>query len=327
MTVRLEDIEKARQRLQPVVIQTPLLHSAYLDSSLSARVLLKPENLQHIGAFKFRGAYNRLSQLDEKQRQQGVVAFSSGNHAQGIAYAAKLLQMPATIVMPADAPANKIAGTKNLGATLRLYDRKTESREAIAGAISEESGAVLVPSFEDLDVIAGQGTCGLEIVEQYKARNQCPDILLAPCGGGGLMAGVSTALKACMPDTQIYGVEPELTNSHGRSWQAGKRMVVDQSEASFCDALLAPIPGEITWSINSQTVDGFLSVSDDDVAYAISYAFRFLKLVIEPGGAVGLAAVLRNKLPLQGKRVCIVLSGGNIDSNTFSKCLQAYPSP
>jgi len=327
MLVSPIDIEKAQQRLQPVVVRTPLFHSASLDKKLSAKILLKLENLQHIGAFKFRGAYNRLSQLNASQRQQGVVAFSSGNHAQGIAFAAKLLQMPATVVMPADAPLIKIKGTEKLGATVRLYDRKTESREAIADAISAETGAVLVPSFDDVDVIAGQGTCGLEIVQQYRELNQQPEILLAPCGGGGLMAGLSTAIKASLPDIRIFGVEPQLTDSHGRSWQAGERVKVDQSERSFCDALLAPIPGEITWAINRQNVDGFLKVTDDDVAYAISYAFRYLKLVIEPGGAVGLAAVLRNKLPVEGKRVCIVLSGGNVDSDTFSQCLQAYPSP
>ena len=327
MTVRLEDINQAADRLRDVVIETPIHISAVLNERLNAKVFIKPECLQHIGAFKFRGAYNRLCQMNDAERSKGAVAFSSGNHAQGIAYAAKLLGMNATIVMPSDAPTIKKEGTERLGASIRLYDRATESREEIAADIAASSGATLVPAFDDADVIAGQGTCGLEIMQQLAAKNCVPDVVLSPCGGGGLLAGLSTAVKGINSETMVYGVEPENYDDHSISKAAGERIKIEPRHTTSCDALMATLPGEITWSINSKTVDDFLVVSEGEVAHAISFAFRYLKLVVEPGGAVALAALLHNKLDISGGSAAIVLSGGNIDSEIFVSCLQNYPSP
>jgi threonine dehydratase len=327
MTINLEDIQLAAQRLDGVAIRTPILTSALLNERLNATVYIKPECLQHIGAFKFRGAYNRLSQLSPAEKARGVVAFSSGNHAQGVAYAAQLLELDATIVMPSDAPAIKREGTARLGATIRLYDRETESREEISADIARQTGAVLVPAFDDEDIIAGQGTCGLEIMQQLQALDCVPDCVLSPCGGGGLLAGISTAVKGCNAGTKVYGVEPQHYDDHYLSKQAGERVKIHPQLKTACDALMATTPGELTWSINSKLVDDFLRVSEDDVAHAISFAFRYLKLVVEPGGVVALAAILQNKLDITGKTVAIVLSGGNIDSQSFSKCLEEFPSP
>lgn len=327
MTVNIDDIKQAAARLDGVAIKTPLLASTYLNERLDASIFIKPESLQHIGAFKFRGAYNRLSQLTDEQRALGVVAFSSGNHAQGIAYAAKLLGMKATIVMPTDAPIIKRQGTEKLGATIRPYDRHSESREEIAADIANHTGATLVPAFEDVDIIAGQGTCALEIMQQLGAQNSVPDKVLSPCGGGGLLAGTSTVVKSLHAATEVYGVEQENFDDHFLSRQAGERVSIAGTSATRCDALMATIPGEITWSINSELVDNFLVVSEDEVAYAVSYAFRYLKLVVEPGGAVALAALLANKLEVAGNTIAIILSGGNIDRETFIECLNLYPSP
>ena len=327
MTVHLEDIKKAADRLRGIAIETPILTSAILNERLNAKVFIKPECLQHIGAFKFRGAYNRLCQMSKAERAKGAVAFSSGNHAQGMAYAAKLLGMNATIVMPSDAPSIKKEGTERLGASIRLYDRATESREDIAAEIAASSGATLVPAFDDIDVIAGQGTCGLEIMQQLAARRCVPDAVLSPCGGGGLLAGLSTAIKETNSATRIYGVEPENYDDHCISKAAGLRTKISPQHGTSCDALMATQPGEITWSINRKTVDDFLVVSEDEVAHAISFAFRYLKLVVEPGGAVALAALLHNKLDISGGSAALVLSGGNIDSETFASCLQDFPLP
>ncbi|MEX0964791.1 MAG: threonine/serine dehydratase [Pseudohongiellaceae bacterium] len=327
MTVHLEDIIKAADRLRDVAIETPILQSAVLNERLNAQVYIKPECLQHIGAFKFRGAYNRLCQLSVEERSRGAVAFSSGNHAQGIAYAAKLLGMSATIVMPSDAPTIKKQGTERLGASIRLYDRATQSREEIAAEIAVASGATLVPAFDDVDVIAGQGSCGLEIVQQLAAQDCVPDAVLCPCGGGGLLAGLSTAIKESNSAIKVYGVEPEHYDDHFLSKAAGHRVKINPSQATSCDALMATQPGEITWSINSKTVDDFLRVSEDEIAHAISFAFRYLKLIVEPGGAVALAALLHGKLNIDGGSAAIVLSGGNIDSESLAKCLQKHPSP
>ena len=292
MTVSLTDIEHALERLSGAALRTPLLRCAELSDRAGASVLIKPENLQHIGAFKFRGAYNRLAQLDQDEQRAGVVAFSSGNHAQGVAYAAKLLGIPATIVMPTDAPRIKLENTRRLGAEVRLYERQGESREQIASAIAAERGAVLVPSYDDPDIIAGQGTCGYELVEQAAALGMRPAALLVPCGGGGLLAGVSTAVRALLPETAIYGVEPENFDDHARSWKSGVRESVPGTHSTLCDSLMTPTPGALTWSINRTTVSNFLVVTEDEVRHAVSFAFRYLKLVVEPGGAVALAALL-----------------------------------
>ena len=323
--VTLEHIRAAAGRLEGAAVRTPLLNSPALDQWLDARVFVKAENLQRIGAFKFRGAYNRLAQLGGKQRKKGVVAYSSGNHAQGVAYAAHLLDMPATIVMPADAPRVKMEGTRNWGATVRTYDRHTESREAIAEDLANSSGATLVPAFDDPDIIAGQGTVGLELAGQLEEAARNADLLLVPCGGGGLLAGVSTAMRELSPETRIFGVEPENYDDHRRSLKAGRRVRIKGDSFTRCDALAATIPGEITWSVNKRNVNGFVTVSEDETGMAISVAARYLKTVLEPGGAVALAAILHEKLPVRGKTVAIVASGGNIDAELFAACLRDFP--
>lgn len=323
--VTFEQIRAASGRLRDVAVRTPLLHSPALDERLGARVFVKAENLQHIGAFKFRGACNRLAQLNGRQRKKGVVAYSSGNHAQGVAYAAHLLDIPATIVMPADAPQVKMEGTRSWGATVRTYDRYTESREEIAEELAISSGATLVPAFDDPDIIAGQGTVGLELARQLEEAGQKADLLLVPCGGGGLLAGVSTAMRELSPATEIFGVEPENYDDHRRSLKAGRRVRIKGDSFTRCDALAATIPGEITWSINKRNVNGFVTVSEAETGMAISFAARYLKLVLEPGGAVALAAILHEKLPVRGKTAAIVASGGNIDSALFASFLRDFP--
>ena len=327
MTVSIQEIRNAAARLDGVAIRTPLLRSAILDETLGAKIFIKPECLQHIGAFKFRGAYNRLVQLNQAERALGVVAFSSGNHAQGVAYAAKLLGMAATIVMPSDAPRIKQEGTKRLGATIRFYDRATESREEISAEIARSTGATLVPAFDDVDVIAGQGTCGLEIMQQLAELKIVPHKVLSPCGGGGLLAGISTAVKALSSSTAVYGVEPQYYDDHLKSKQAGKRINIHPQQATACDALMATMPGEITWAINQKTVDDYLVVSEAEISHAISFAFHYLKLVVEPGGCVALAALLSNKLSVSDNNVAIILSGGNIDGQSLTQCLDKYPAP
>ena len=327
MTVSLTDIEHALERLSGAALRTPMLRCAELSERTGASVLIKPESLQHIGAFKFRGAYNRLAQLDQDEQRAGVVAFSSGNHAQGVAYAAKLLGISATIVMPTDAPRIKLDNTRRLGAEVRLYERQSESREQIASAIAAECGAVLVPSYDDPDIIAGQGTCGYELVEQAAALGMRPVALLVPCGGGGLLAGVSTAVRALLPETAIYGVEPENFDDHARSWKSGTRESVSGTHSTLCDSLMTPTPGALTWSINQKTVSDFLIVTEEEVRHAVSFAFRYLKLVVEPGGAVALAALLSKKLNLEGQELALILSGGNIDPLVLENCLSQFPDP
>ena len=322
--VTFEHIRAASGRLRDVAARTPLLSSPALDARLDARIFVKAENLQRIGAFKFRGAYNRLAQLSGQQRKKGVVAYSSGNHAQGVAYAAHLLDISATIVMPADAPRVKMEGTRNWGATVRTYDRYTESREAIAEDLANSSGATLVPAFDDPDIIAGQGTVGLELAQQLEEAGSSADLLLVPCGGGGLLAGVSTAMRELSPGIEIFGVEPENYDDHRRSLKAGRRVRIEGDSFTRCDALAATIPGEITWPINQRNVNGFVAVSEAEVGMAISFAARHLKTVLEPGGAVALAAILHEKLPVRGKSVAIVASGGNIDSELFASCLKDF---
>lgn len=312
-----KDVKAASERIKPAAINTPLLHSDFLDEACGARVLVKPECLQRTGSFKIRGAYNRLCQLSLEQKKAGVVAFSSGNHAQGVAYAAKLLNIPATIVMPSDAPEIKIANTKSYKAEVVTYDRFTESREDIAAQIARERNAVVVPSYDDFDIISGQGTVGLEIVEQVSQLGLKLDCLLVCCGGGGLIAGSSLAVRELSPDTDIYAVEPDDFDDHKRSLEVAKRLQNRADARSICDALLAPTPGKLTFEINCKNLSGAVSVSDEEVKSAMFFASSRLKLVLEPGGAVALAAVLSKKLDLQGKTVAIVLSGGNVDMTDY----------
>lgn len=321
MTVTFADIEAAARAIEGLAVVTPLVESPHLNDTLKARVLLKPETLQRGGAFKFRGAMNKISKLSDEERRRGVVACSSGNHAQGVALAARMVGAPAVIVMPADAPAMKVANTRDYGAEVIFYDRYTEDRDAITRAISEERGMTIVWPFDDYDIAAGQGTAALELEAQARALGVHLDIAVTPVGGGGLAAGVSTAIKHLSPATEVYGVEPEAFNDTARSIASGERVFVDQTARSICDALLAPAPGLKTLPINAANLSGVLTVTDAEVAEAMRFAFTWLKLVVEPGGCVALAALLAGKLPVERKTVGVILSGGNVDADLFAKVL------
>ena len=317
----LAEIEAAARRLAGKAVITPLLESPALNARLGGRVLLKPETLQRTGSFKFRGAYNKLSQLNEIQRSAGVVAYSSGNHAQGVAAAAQLLGVPATIVMPSDAPRIKVANTKGYGAEVMLYERGTEDRKAIAETIAAERGATIVPPYDDPEIIAGQGTCGLEICQQAEALGADLDAILVCCGGGGLTAGIGTAARALSPETEVYTVEPAGWDDTARSLAEGQRLANEAPPTSFCDALLAMEPGILTFDVNRRVAAGGFVVNDEEVAEAIRYAFQALKLVVEPGGAVTLAALLTGRYEARDRCVAITLSGGNIDPDLMARLL------
>jgi threonine dehydratase len=317
-----DDVRAAAARLLGHAQRTPLLAGTPLDELTGGRILLKLETLQHMGSFKFRGAYNRLAQLDAAQRTAGVVAFSSGNHAQGVAYAARLLGVPASIVMPADAPRVKMQNTLALGAEVVTYDRLRESREKIAAQLAAERGAVLVPSFDDPDIIAGQGTVGLEIAEQAAELGARLDDVIVCTSGGGLVAGTALAIRALSPSTRVWTAEPEGHDDHRRSLAAGRRESNPPGTRSICDALLAPEPGVLTFEINRRLLAGGLAVSDAEVRAAIAFAARTLKLVVEPGGAVALASVLAGKIESGGRTIAVVLSGGNIDDDLLREVLE-----
>src|SRR5258708_16972850 len=280
------DSEAAARVLAPFAVRTPLLSSPALDERVGARVFLKPEMLQRTGSFKFRGAFNRLSAIPPGDRGGGVVAFSSGNHAQGVAAAAQILGMQATIVMPADAPLSKRERTKAYGSEVVLYDRDREDREAIAREIAGKRGATVVPPYDDPLVIAGQGTVGREIAEDMAALGIAPDIVAAPASGGGLIAGVATAIKARYPHAMLLCVEPEGYDDHATSLRAGSRQSHHAQGRTICDALMASMPGLLTFAINQRLLAQGVTASDAEAGAAVAFAFHELKLVVEPGGAV-----------------------------------------
>lgn len=316
-----DDVRAAAARIKSAAYVTPLLRCPALDQLTDAAVLLKAESLQRTGSFKIRGAFNRLSQLDDRERQAGVVAWSSGNHAQGVAAAAKQLNISATIVMPADAPVIKSNNVRALGAEIIAYDRANEDREIIARRIAEKRGAIIVPSYDDPHIIAGQGTVGLEIMDQAQAMGLEVDDIVVPVSGGGLIAGIGLAARAANPAVKLYGAEPSGFDDHCRSLASGQRERNRSSANALCDALLAPAPGALTWAINAEGMAGCYAVDDDQIADAVAFAFRSLKLVLEPSGSAALAAVLGNAHVMAGRTVAVVLSGGNVDTETFSACL------
>jgi len=304
-----DDVKAAAKRLKGHAIQTELLNSPVIDAMCGMDVWFKPECSQKVGAFKYRGAFNRLSAMSAEERKRGVVAYSSGNHAQGVSRAAKELGMSAIIVMPEDAPAIKVKGVKNDGAQIVFYDRLTENREEIAADISARDGRIIVPSYDDPYIIAGQGTTGLEIAQSGHEF----DALVTCIGGGGLCAGISLAMHALSPKTKIYAAEPEHYNDHQLSFEAGKRVAFGEAAPTLCDALMTPIPGELTWQINSKSLSGVFAVTDRDCLMAMAVAKRELGVQLEPGGAVAMASVLTGKLPKQYAKIAVVLSGGNVD--------------
>ena len=323
--IGISDIERAAERLDGVSVHTPLLQNFELDQAAGGTVLLKPECLQVAGAFKIRGAYNRLSQLSTEEAGNGVVAWSSGNHAQGVAAAGGMLGIHTAIVMPEDAPKTKLDNTRRLGGEVITFDRYNGDREAIARQLAAERSAALVPSYDHEHIIAGQGTVGLEIADDAIGIGLLPDQVLIPCGGGGLSSGSALALKSRLPNVDVFAVEPADFDDTARSMQTGNRERIDDSARSICDALQSPMPGEMTFEINQRLLAGVLTVSDEEVRSAIRFAFKNLKLVVEPGGAVALAAVLSGKLQTAGKTTVIVLSGGNIDIELFAE-IQTEPS-
>jgi len=319
----LDDVRAAAARLYGHAVRTPLVHAATLSERCGRPVYIKPECLQRTGSFKFRGAYNRISQLTRAEAAGGVVAMSSGNHAQGVAAAAALAGLAATIVMPGDAPAIKRANTRALGARIVEYQRGREDREEIARAIVAREGGVLVPPYDDPDIIAGQGTIGLEIAEDAARLGVVVETVVIPAGGGGLAAGTSLAIKALTPATRVFVAEPEGFDDHARSLASGIRSTNERQAGSMCDALLVPSPGELTFAINRTTLSGGLVVSEEEVADGVRAAFRDLKLVAEPGGAVALAALLAGKVPEAAGAVVVVLSGGNVDAELFCRLIGA----
>ncbi len=317
-----DDVAAAARRIAGHAVETPVLRHPALDAAAGATVLVKAECLQVTGSFKIRGATNRLVQIAAGAAPGGVVAFSSGNHAQGVARAARRLGLAAEIVMPADVPAVKREGVRADGAVIRPYDRETDSREAIAEALAAARGAILVPSYDDPDIVAGQGTVGLEFARQAEALGGPLDALICCAGGGGLISGIALALEAVSPRTRIWTAEPDGHDDWARSLAAGLPLSNAPGTRSICDAILTPAPGRIPWAVAKDRLAGGLSVSDADVRAAMRFAFRHLKLVVEPGGAVALAAALRGVGPdLTGRRVGLVLSGGNVDPATYAAIL------
>lgn len=317
----LASVQDAAQQISAVVVKTPLLESPALNAKLGGRLLIKAECLQRTGSFKFRGAYNTISRLSEEERQKGVFAYSSGNHAQGIAHAAQILGVAATILMPADSPKMKIENTRGYGAEVITYDRYSDSREEIGTRICDESGKILIKPYDNYYVISGQGTVGLEIVRQLAQRDISADYVLAPCGGGGLMSGLSMAIKDASPRTDLYSVEPEGFEDTMRSLALGRRVSNMPGAESFCDAIVTPTPGEITFPLLKANLKAGLAVSDAEVAHGIRTAFSAFKLVVEPGGAVAIAAILAGKLDMTDKVAVAVASGGNIDAPLYADIL------
>ena len=313
MVPTFEDVKAAAARIAPHAVRTPLVEAPALNAATGGRIFLKLENLQRTGSFKFRGACNRLAMIPQSAREKGVVAFSSGNHAQGVAAAAQLFGMPAVIVMPADAPRPKIEGTRRYGATIVTYDRVREDREAIAAKICAERQAVLVKPFDDAGIIAGQGTAGLEIAEDAARFGVTLDEVLAPCSGGGLVSGVALGLKGSGVTARVHSVEPDNFDGMKRSLEAGVRVKAPGGALSIADALMAPTPGEIVFELAKGLLAPGLAVSDAELEDAMAFAARELKLLVEPGGAAALAALLAGKISARGRVIALVLSGGNAD--------------
>ena len=318
-----KDVIAAAKCLDGVATRTPLLCSVELDRVTKGRIFVKPECLQLTGSFKLRGAFTRLSALSEAEKQKGVVAFSSGNHGQAVAYAAKRLAISAVIVMPEDAPKIKMDKTRSHGPEIVLYDPKKENREEKAAAIARETGRVVVPSYDDPYIIAGQGTAALEAFVDASAIEIAFHHYLVGAGGGGLLAGHSLVFRAHSRSTKLYSVEPEGFDDHARSFKAGKPVPHGPNpKPTICDALLPPQPGDLTFAINKAFVAGGLSVTDDEVRTAMRFAFENLKLVTEPGGVVALAALLAGKIDAKGRNVGLIITGGNVDASLFADVLK-----
>ncbi len=320
MAVTYGDVVNAARRIDGVAHRTPAVTSRTLDERTGAKCFVKCENLQRMGAFKFRGAYNRLVQLSEEERKRGVVAYSSGNHAQGVALAAQLLEIPATIVMPRDAPESKLAATRGYGAEVVLYERSEENRAVIAQQICDERGATIVPPYDDERIVAGAGTVALELLEDAGHL----DVIVTPVGGGGLFSGTCLAAHGKDESIECWGVEPEAGNDVKQSLERGERVLIDVPK-TIADGLQTQSPGEVTFAVIQQHARGVVTVSDEELVDAMRFTFERIKLVIEPSGAAALAAVLQQKIDVTGRRVGIVISGGNVDAARYATLLGAQP--
>jgi len=310
------DVRAAAERLYGVAHRTPVVTSRTLDERTGATAFLKCENLQRMGAFKFRGAYNRIVQLDAPARRAGVVAFSSGNHAQGVALSARLLGTPATIVMPSDAPAAKVAATRGYGAEIVTYERATMNRAEIAASIARERGATIVPPYDHPHIVAGQGTAALELIDATGPL----DVLLVPLGGGGLLAGCALAAAECAPRCAVYGVEPAAGDDWVQSWERGEIVTIALPQ-TIADGQQTQAPGTLTWPIVRALCAGVVTVTDDEIRAAMKFAFERLKLVVEPSGACALAALLHGRVGVRGQRVGVMISGGNVDPRMFADAI------
>jgi threonine dehydratase len=314
-------VRAAAARIKGAAVVTPLLENEWLNERAGGRVLMKAETLQHGGSFKFRGAMNRLSRLTPEERQRGVLAWSSGNHAQGVARAARLFNAPATIVMPRDAPQLKVSQVRAYGGEIIFFDRYTEDREEIGRRIAAERGLALAPSYDHVDIIEGQGTLALEAAEQARAVGAEFDAFIICCGGGGMTSGCATILEEISPKTEIHIAEPEGFDETWASIRAGRKMTADIAQKTLCDALATPSPGDITFPIMQRLVKGGFTISDGEVSETIVWAFKYLKLVLEPGGAAALAAVHHRKFDAKGRTIGLTLSGGNIDPSLYATIL------
>jgi threo-3-hydroxy-L-aspartate ammonia-lyase len=320
--IGLEDVEAAARRLEGVAHRTPILRSRTLDARTGAVVFLKAESFQRGGAFKFRGAYNRITSLAPEQREGGVVAYSSGNHAQAVALAARLVGTRATILMPSDAPSTKVDATRGYGAEIVRYDRYRDDRAHLAGELAQERGLALIPPYDDPFVMAGQGTAALELMQDVSAL----DLLVTPVGGGGLIAGCGTVAKALRPEIRLVGVEPESGDDTKRSLERGERVRLPAVPSTIADGLQLDAPGELTFEINRKVVDEIALVSDSDIVDAMRFLFERLKVVVEPSGAVPVAALLTGKLEALGARVGVIVSGGNVGARRFAELVGATTS-
>lgn len=322
--VSADGVRAAAKRIWGAAIVTPLLENEWLNERAGGRIFMKAETLQHGGSFKFRGAMNRLSKLTPDERTRGVLAWSSGNHAQGVARAARLFGMRSVILMPRDAPALKVAQVKAYGGEIVFFDRYTEDREEIGRRIAAEEGLALAPSYDHVDIIEGQGTLALEAVEQAAALGASFDAFVVCCGGGGMTSGCATILADISPKTEVYIAEPEGYDETWASIAAGRKLKADVTRKTICDALATATPGEITLPIMQRHVKGGFTLSDDEVAETVAWAFKYLKLVLEPGGAIALAAVYHKKLKAAGRAVGLTLSGGNVDPGLYAQLLARF---
>ncbi|MGV6812116.1 MAG: threonine ammonia-lyase [Brevirhabdus sp.] len=321
--VSLQSIREAAHHLQGVVTRTPLLENRDVNDMLGGRLLLKAENLQRTGAFKIRGAYSRMLGLSDAERARGAVTYSSGNHALGLARAARLLGSSAVIVMPSDAPAAKIAAVRAMGAEILLYDRDTEESADVVARVIAETGRIEVPPSAHAQVLAGAGTAALEMLEDADGPI---DTVLVPCGGGGLTASTAVVMAEAAPGTQVLAAEPALFDDTKRSLAAGRRVANPKGQRTICDAIMTPIPNDVTFPINNALLAGGVTATDDQVRHAMRFVFDHFKLVAEPGAVVGLAAILNGQVPIKGRTVATVLTGGNIDPARFAALLEETPN-